>query len=144
MKKSPIEMIGTLTFLMMHSDHHKEMTIEAIRDLCVPAIDAGLAVTAHAKPEEGKVPAPLAYALFGKVSDEWDEKLRDTDFALTDLPRAAWTSGTHQWLLDFLPLRGDGPSFAMKGAEALFDKGSVLNIRLRGPQNQIVIHDRTI
>ena len=144
MAQTPIQMLGSMAFLMLQSRYHQGLSLEQVRDLCLPPIEAGLAVVAHAPEENGVGGAPLAYALCGKVSDEWDARLRDPKFALTDLPRAAWTSGTHPWVLDFLPVAGQGPRFAMKAAAAVFEAGSPIHVRLREADGRAVVSERTV
>lgn len=148
MAQSPTETMGAIAYLMMQSDSHKAMTLDAMRKLCQPPLDAGLAVTASA-PVQGKTPdreitAPLGYALFARVSDEWDAKLRDTGFDLADLPGEAWTSGENQWLLDMLASQKAAAGFVAKAARAVFAEGSALNIRLRDAEGALKVGERTV
>ena len=148
MAQTATETLGIVSFLMMQSEQHRGLTLEALTRRCLPAINAGLVVTAQTPPQpkdDRTVPnAPLAYAIFARVSDAWDEKLRDPEFDLGTLPREAWNSGPHQWLVDLLAAKDGAGPFAARAAAALFEEGSTLNIRLLDDAGTMKIGERTV
>ena len=133
MAQSPIETLGVVTFLLMNSREHQDLTLAQMRRMVLPPLDHGLAVTAKGKTgadgQSGE--QPIAFALFARVSEEWDAALRAPDFELVNLPQEAWTSGDHQWLLLLVGRQGVTAKFAQEAAKALFKAGSTVNIRLR-------------
>ncbi len=130
--KTATDNLGVITFLMMKSPVFRPMTLEAIRNITVPAIHHKLAVTASMPAErEGAQPQPLAFALFAKVNDTWDEMLRDPGFELADMPSEAWASGGNKWLVELLSLQKASGAFVEQAARAVFPNGGTLHVRVR-------------
>ena len=145
--QNPVETLGIVTYLMMRSPAHHDMTIDEVRRMVLPAMDARLAVTATTKAGADGVSgggAPLAFALFARVDDGWDARLRDPQFRLADMPPDAWTSGDNRWLVEALGVGDAAPRFALAAARTVFSPGTTLNLRLRGKDGTIEIGAREV
>lgn len=148
MAQKAIETVGIIAFLMMQSRVHQGLTLAQMGARCLPAVNAGLAVTASApvKGEDGAPgpDAPIGFALFARVSDAWDAKLRDPDFDLNTLPADAWNSGPHQWMVDIVVAQKAAATFGVKAAASVFPNGSALHIRLPDPAGKITISEAAV
>ena len=138
-----IDNLGVITFLMLKNPDMATVTLGQMRNIVLPALQHKLAVTATVpgKNPDG-VPSPVAFALFAKVNDAWDAKLRDPNFDLADLPEDAWTSGGNKWLVEFASVNKASGAFVEKAALAIFPKGGTLHIRARGAAGQAEIGKR--
>ena len=141
MTKSATDTLGAITFLMMRSPAHRQMTLEQIRDFVLPPLGRKLAITATVTDDNG-VASPLAYALFAKVNDDWDARLRDPNFQLHELPQEAWESGGNKWLIEYLSVRKASGDFIEQAARRIFPKGGTLHIRGRDSQGRAEIGKR--
>ena len=141
MTRSATDTLGTITFLMMRSPAHRQMTLEQIRNFVLPPLGRKLAITATVNDDNG-VPTPLAYAIFAKLNDDWDAKLRDPGFSLHDLPQEAWESGGNKWLVEYLSVRKASGQFIEQAARRVFPNGGTLHIRGRDTKGNAEIGKR--
>lgn len=147
MAQSAVETMGIITFLMMRSNHYSKMSIEDVRGLCQPPMDAGLALTAKSREatETGIAAGqPMAFALFAKVDDFWHDKLNNPRFPAHEMPAEAWTSGDHYWLVALLGLAEVAPQFALQAANTLFSSGDTLHLRMMEADGSVKISQRTL
>lgn len=140
---SAMENLGIVTFLMMRSPHFREMTLGQIHAITLPPLAKQLAVTATIpnKTPDGP-PVPMAFALFAKVNDEWDAKLRDPDFKLHDLPPEAWDGGGNKWLVELLSTQKASGMFVEKAARSVWPNGGTLHIRARDEKGKTELGKR--
>lgn len=122
--------LGIITFLMMQNETYNSWPMDKIRRIVTPPLMHQLAVTATLpnKNPEGQ-PVPMAFALFAKLNDSWDAKLRDPGFDLADLPSDAWTTGGNKWLVALLSTQKASGLFVEQAARAIWPKGGTLHIR---------------
>lgn len=133
--------LGIIAYLMMRSPNHLDWTLDQVRKLTLAPIAQKLAVTAT-KPAADGGTQPLAFALFAKVNDHWDAKLRDPDFDVRSLPSDAWASGGNKWMVEFLTTQKASGAFVEKAARAVFPNGGTLHVRGRGKTGQAEIGKR--
>ena len=124
-----MENLGIITFLMMRNPAFKELSLSQISGIVEPPLAKRLAVTATLPNKDGANTVPLAFALFAKVNDDWDAKLRDPGFPITNLPAEAWDSGGNKWMVAFLSTQKTSGAFVEKAARAIWPKGGTLHIR---------------
>ncbi len=140
---SAIDNLGIITFLMMKNPVFRAMTLAQIRAITIPPLQHNLTVTATTPGKNAEdVPTPVAFAIFARVNDDWDAKLRDPGFDISDLPEEAWTSGGNKWLLDLVSIKKTDAAFVDKAARAVFPKGGTLHIRARGAEGRAEIGKR--
>ena len=138
---SATENLGIITFLMMRSPNHLPWTLNQLQTLAMPALQHKMAVTATTPTNNGAT-QPLAFALFAKVDDQWDAKLRDPTFDVTKLPADAWISGGNKWMVEFLTSQKASGHFVEKAARAVFPNGGTLHVRGRGENGTAEIGKR--
>ncbi len=140
---SAFEKLGTITFLMMKNPLFREMTLDQIRAITITPLQHNLAITATVPGEnDDGVPTPIAFATFARVNDEWDAKLRDPGFDLSDLPEEAWISGGNKWLVDLVSIKQADGAFVDRAARAVFPKSGTLHIRARTASGRCEIAKR--
>lgn len=129
MSKS-MENLGVITFLMMQNEVYRGYALDKIRAIVTPPLVHQLAVTATLPNENPDgPPVPMAFALFAKLNDTWDAKMRDTSFDIADLPSDAWISGGNKWLVSLLSTQKASGLFVEKAARAIWPNGGTLHVR---------------
>ncbi len=122
--------LGVITFLMMQNTQYRAMSLQQIRAIVTPPLTHQLAVTATLPNKNPDAqPVPMAFALFGKVNDSWDAKLRDPAFDIAQLPSDAWVSGGNKWLIALLSTQKASGHFVEKAGRAIWPNGGTLHIR---------------
>ena len=122
--------LGVITFLMMQNEVYRGYSLERIRGVVTPPLTHQLAVTATLPNKNPDAqPVPMAFALFAKVNDAWDSKLRDPGFDLSEMPTDAWVSGGNKWLVALLSTQKASGLFVEKAARAIWPNGGTLHIR---------------
>ncbi|HFQ16090.1 MAG TPA: toxin-activating lysine-acyltransferase [Rhodobacteraceae bacterium] len=103
--KAPVTLFGEIISVMMSSPGYKHYSLADLEWLVMPAIFNNQFIIAEASAKEGAPPAPVALALWAKVSEEVDAKLSENLERPWRLRPDEWNSGDIVWLLDAI-----GPS----------------------------------
>lgn len=133
--------LGEIVSVLMKSPQYRAASLASIETLVAPALVSGqfLVISAHNKTRG--VTAPVAVALWARVSAEVDQRLSEKIEEPIALRMQEWSSGEIPWLL---ALAGDQRTFGamltrlQEGAL----KGKPLKARLKGEDGKTVV--RTI
>lgn len=127
---SPFENLGVITLLMMQNPIYGQRSLAEIHSIVLPPLSNQLAVTATRPGDtETSPPVPMAFALFAKLNDSWDAKMRDPGFDIARLPPEAWTSGGNKWMVAFLSTQKASGGFVERAARAIWSNGGTLHLR---------------
>jgi cytolysin-activating lysine-acyltransferase len=124
--------------LLMRSAQHKRYPIGALEWLVIPPLLTGQFSIAEARSKQSGASAPVAVALWAKVSPEVDKRLsEDLDKPMLLRPRE-WRSGDILWLVEVI---GDArvlPQLLTRLSESTF-KGREVKVRRRGTDGKVTV-----
>jgi cytolysin-activating lysine-acyltransferase len=124
--------------LLMRSAQHKRYPIGALEWLVVPPLLTGQFSIAEAKSKQSGASAPVAVALWARVSPEVDKKLSENLDKPMQLRPREWRSGDILWLVDAV---GDArvlPPLLKRLGETTF-KGREVKVRSRGADGKVTV-----
>jgi cytolysin-activating lysine-acyltransferase len=95
---------GDIVGILMRSPRHKQMPLETLRVFVVPAIANQQFLIAKVKPQgnPNAGAAPAGVALWARVSEEVDRRLREGSNETQRLKPDEWASGNILWLVDLI------------------------------------------
>lgn len=126
---------GELVALLMRSTSHRNMPLHELSTLVAPALLLDQYLAAKKKTEEGDASMLVGVAMWAKVSDEIDAKIRANPAAPIRLQMAEWNSGPHHWLVDMIaitPARGA----LLRDMQKRVGEDVAINIRSKTPDGQ--------
>ncbi len=135
---SDAEILGSATWLWMHSPRHRELPVHALASLLLPAIKLQQFVLASAM-MDGEL-RPVAFASWANFSAE--AEARYMAHSARPLPPEDWRSGDRMWVLDWMAPFGHNHAFIEawrqlmpRSCQRAFQhrqRGKVITIRGRG------------
>jgi cytolysin-activating lysine-acyltransferase len=124
--------------LLMRSAQHRRYPIAALQWLVLPPLLTGQFSIAEARSKENGASAPVAVALWAKVSPEVDKRLSEALEQPIQLRPREWRSGDIPWLVAAIGDPRAMPQFLKHLGETVF-KGQEVKIRGRGPDGKVIV-----
>jgi cytolysin-activating lysine-acyltransferase len=122
----------------MRSSLHKRYPIAALEWLVIPPLLTGQFSIAEARSKQSGASAPVAVALWARVSAEVDKRLSENLDKPMQLRPREWRSGDILWLVEAV---GDArvlPQLLKRLGETTF-KGREVKIRSRGADGKVTV-----
>jgi len=123
---SESEVLGSAVWLWMHSAAHREMPLQMLSALLLPAIKNRQFVLAS---EEGK---PVFYLSWASLSEEAEERYLQNSPQC--MPAEDWSSGARIWFLDWVAPFGHSPQMRNLATRRLFPGWCARSLYHRGDE----------
>lgn len=91
---------GEMTALLMRTPSYKHHALADLEWLLVPPLLLNQFSLAEARSKENGFSAPLGFALWARLSDELDARMKADPGATLRLKPEDWNSGPHLWLIE--------------------------------------------
>lgn len=123
---------GDIVSILMRSPRHKQMPLETLRVFVVPAIANQQFLLAKVKPQNNPNAdsAPAGVALWARVSEAVDRRLRAGDKETVRLKPDEWASGNILWLVDLVAPAQLVPAM-LKDLDEKVARGLPMNVQVR-------------
>jgi hemolysin-activating ACP:hemolysin acyltransferase len=124
--------------VLMRSPQHSRYPIAALQWLVLPPLLTGQFGVAEARSKQGGAAAPIAVALWARVSPEVDKRLSENLDKPVQLRPREWRSGDILWLVEAVGDQRALPPFLKRLGETVF-KGRDVKVRRRGADGKVSV-----
>jgi cytolysin-activating lysine-acyltransferase len=124
--------------LLMRSAHHKRYPIGALEWLVIPPLLTGQFSIVEARSKQSGASAPVAVALWARVSPEVDKRLSENLDKPIQLRPREWRSGDLLWIVEAVGDKRVLPPLLKRLSESTF-KGREVKVRRRGADGKVAV-----